>query len=246
MFRAKSPVSDRERSWIEESLRWFVDEFGDAALRGAVIVPSREFFPAGYSGTEADVRALVARVCERMGVDAGRVELEFYSEGHDPEMLRHLPSFETSSSGTAGHYRRRGDTMILAIEDPEEAGPMALVAVIAHELGHERLLGEGRIDPSRTDGEPLTDLLTVFLGMGIFTANAAFDFDQNARGWRMRRLGYLTEQMYGYALAYYAFLRGDTDPAWAKYLDTNPRAYMKKSLKYLRRTPGDTVGRVHE
>jgi hypothetical protein len=233
VFRAKSPVSDREQAWIEKSLRWFVDEFGDAGLRGAVVVPSREFFPAGHSGAEEDVRALVARVCARMDVDVDRVELEFYSEGHDPELLRKLPSFEASSSRTAGHYRRRGDKMILAIEGPDEHNPTALVAVIAHELGHERLLGEGRIDPSREDGEPLTDLLTVFLGLGIFTANAAFDFDQHAGGWQMQRLGYLTEQMYGYALAYYAYLRGETDPAWAEHLDTNPRAYMKKSLKYL-------------
>ena len=40
--------------------------------------------------------------------------------------------------------------------------------------------------------------------------------------------------MFGYGLACYAVLRGEPDPAWAKYLDTNPRAYMRNGLRYLR------------
>ena len=53
------------------------------------------------------------------------------------------------------------------------------------------------------------------------------------------RLGYLTEQMFGYGLACYARLRGEPEPDWARYLDTNPRAYMKHGLAYLgRAAPG--------
>lgn len=119
--------------------------------------------------------------------------------------------------------------------------PARLLAVIAHELGHVRLLSEGRVAPDRQDGEPLTDLATVYLGMGILTANAAFDFSQTAGyrtyGWRAQRLGYMTEQMFGYALACYAAMRGELDPAWTRYLDTNPRVYLKHSLRYLRHKP---------
>ena len=49
----------------------------------------------------------------------------------------------------------------------------------------------------------------------------------------------MTEQMFGYGLACYAALRGKPDPAWAKFLDTNPRVYMKNSIRYLRHiSPG--------
>ena len=117
------------------------------------------------------------------------------------------------------------------------ARPVALVATIAHELGHVRLLDEGRISADQRDHEPLTDLLTVYFGLGVFTANAAFDFRQGRTGWSYQRLGYLTEQMYGYALACYAHLRGETAPRWARHLDTNPRGYLKQSLRYLERNP---------
>ncbi len=106
--------------------------------------------------------------------------------------------------------------------------PVALVATLAHELAHERLLGEGRIDPDRADGEPLTDLTTVFFGFGIFSANAAFEFSSSSRGWSTSALGYLTERMYGYALAYWSTLRGERLAGpWTQYLDTNPQGVVE-------------------
>ena len=86
---------------------------------------------------------------------------------------------------------------------------------------------------SAKDHEQLTDLATVFFGLGAFTANAAFDFSKSQQGWRTSRLGYLGEELFGYSLAYYAYLRGEKDPSWARALDANPRDYMRKGLRYL-------------
>jgi hypothetical protein len=118
---------------------------------------------------------------------------------------------------------------------------MALVATIAHELSHVLLLGDARISPDREDHEPLTDLLTIYFGLGIFSANAAFEYYREHRGRntysRAARLGYLTEPMFGYALARYAWLRGEAEPGWARFLDTNPRSFLKRGLRYLARVP---------
>ncbi|HEX5289618.1 MAG TPA: hypothetical protein VFX25_12165 [Streptosporangiaceae bacterium] len=82
--------------------------------------------------------------------------------------------------------------------------------------------------------------------MGIFTANAAFDFTagrgSGARtgGWSSSRTGYLTEQMFGYGLACLAVQRGEREPAWARHLDTNPRVYTRHGLRYRR---GDAAAR---
>jgi hypothetical protein len=75
------------------------------------------------------------------------------------------------------------------------------VATIAHELGHVILLGRGLMSPKTSDHEPMTDLLSVFLGLGIFNANSANRFkhyqDERRSGWSMQRLGYLTEEIFG-------------------------------------------------
>jgi len=223
-------------------MRWLIDEFGDEPLRHAnVILPTPEFFPDEFSEDESDVRSLLDRVCGYMCVDPERVKLEFFTdESHQLECS--LPTYEYSHDGAAGTYRKRRGKFIIAIESSQTNDPMNLVATIAHELGHVRLLGEDRVDPDE-DHEPLTDLLTVFLGMGVFTGNAAFSFTQwtNAfsQGWQAQRRGYLTEEMFGYALALFARVRGEGKPAWSKYLEGNVGAYFKGAHRFLQ-TTGDT------
>jgi hypothetical protein len=223
-------------------MAWFVEQFGDKRLRGDVMLPNDDYFPGVYRGTPEDVARVLDRLCTQMGVDRERVELEQVRSGADPDLSAHVPVL-TQFQGAAGDYRLRDGRPVIGINDSQAASPMALVATLAHELGHVLLLGDGRISAEREDNEPLTDLLTVFFGLGIFAANAAFEYTREIGGRygysRTSRLGYLTEPMYGYGLARYAFLRTETDPAWARYLDTNPRTYLKRGLRYLRQAEPD-------
>ena len=54
------------------------------------------------------------------------------------------------------------------------------------------------------------------------------------QGWTMSRLGYLSEVIYGYALARFAQLRGETQPTWILHLSTNQKSYFKQSAAWLR------------
>jgi hypothetical protein len=231
LLRAKCPVSEKARLWTEESLRWLHGEFGDDALRGEVLRPETVFPPASYTGSEDDVSVVLRRLCDRMCVPIESVAIEFDDDPDVPPDSR-LPVAH-QFSGAAGEYHRRGGIAVLAIRRRQLRHPVALAATLAHELAHARLLGEQRISPGRSDGEQLTDLTTIFLGTGIFTANAAFDYSQTQSGWQSSHLGYLGETLSGYALAYFAYLRSERDPAWAAALDTNPRAYMRQGLRYL-------------
>jgi hypothetical protein len=106
------------------------------------------------------------------------------------------------------------------------------------------LLGGGHITDQAEDHEPLTDLFTVFMGMGIFTANSVLR-EKNWQagqwaGWSMSRLGYLTMDLYGYAFALFAWSRGEEWPAWAGHLRGDVHAAFKKGFKYLQKT-GDSL-----
>jgi hypothetical protein len=235
--RAECPVRPVEQVWIERSMDWLVAQFGRERLLGEVVLPTDDYFPGAYRGGRDDVRAVVGRLCAHMGIDPARIVLE-HDEGDDSSLSAHVP-VTTRGAGAAGHHRRSGGRSIIGIRDDQAARPTALVATVAHELGHVLLLGDERIAVDRADHEPLTDLLTVYFGLGIFAANAAFEFARETTGeyhyTRTSRLGYLTEPMYGYALARYAWLRGEAKPAWAKYLDTNPRVVLQRGLRYLDR-----------
>ncbi|MEU8817583.1 hypothetical protein [Actinoplanes sp. NPDC048796] len=237
--RADCPVREVERDWIETSLDWMIGQFGRERLLGTVVLPTDEFFPGVYRGSRDDIRAVFRRVSAHMGVDPAAIDLEHDADEEDDALAASVP-LNRQWQVAAGHHRVRDGRSVIGIRDDKAAEPMALVATIAHELGHALLLNDAgtvRIDPEREDHEPLTDLLTVFFGLGIFTANAAFEFNRHETGYRTSRLGYLTEPMYGYALARYAWLRGEPDPMWARCLDTNPRAYLKRGLRYLSRNP---------
>ena len=54
----------------------------------------------------------------------------------------------------------------------------------------------------------------------------------------MQKLGYLPEEVYGYALAKFASERGEANPAWTKHLSTNVRNYYDRSRRWLARNPG--------
>jgi hypothetical protein len=229
MFGTTCPVDLREQKWIEESMAWFRTKFGEGPLRQNVVLPTPDFFPGPYSGTAADIKPLVERICEYAAVDANMISTELYGDSAEADLAR-VSGLTYRSASIAGHYRKEAGRAIIGIDQTLVSTPERLIATIAHELGHVRLDGHGG---DRADHEPLTDLLTVYLGMGIFTANASFDYRRD--NWRQstRRLGYLTEPMFGYGLACYAWLRDERQPPWATFLDTNPRAFLKRGLRYL-------------
>ena len=237
-----APVESASRAdidWIEQSFRWLLDEFGeDYFLRHPLILPEASFFPDKYDGTEQSVIALVKRICTYVDVDPGSVEVELFTENDDLMEKHRLVGEGNHSGGAAGLYISKASEprKKIAINCSTLKNPTRLVATIAHELGHVILLGGGKISREREDHEYLTDLLTVFLGFGIFTANSAFMFtqwqDHSRQGWRTSRLGYLSEEMFGYSLAAYAWMRGETKPGWSKHLALNVGHYFKQSLKH--------------
>ncbi|GLW35429.1 hypothetical protein [Actinoplanes regularis] len=96
-----------------------------------------------------------------MAIDPARVDLEHDETDDRPELSAHVP-IHMAGTGAAGHHRVRDGRSVIGIRDDQAARrPMALVATLAHELGHVLLLADGRISAQQQDHEPLTDLLTI-------------------------------------------------------------------------------------
>lgn len=236
LFGARPPVEDRERQWIEKMLAWCVEQFGREAVEAEVLTPTPSFFPGSYRGTPDDVLEVVDLVRAHLRIDPAEIAVALY-EGRPaarPTANRTAPGGYQS---VAGHYSVRDGVGVIAVGMDNAPDPRRVVAVAAHELCHHKLLYRGLARPDERDHEPLTDLATVFFGLGIFTANAAFTFSQGSGGWRRQQLGYINQPMFGYALARAAWLRGERDPAWTRYLDTNPRGYFKRAMRYLAKEP---------
>lgn len=240
---ARCPVDEESRLWIENRLYWLTNEFGVGNLsENTVILPTDEFFPDVYQAHESDVYTLLEKVCDYMDVDVSAVKLKFYEDAR--ESIRHgLPFYEGGDKSAAGYFQASRTKHIVGVNNAQLKDPLSLVATIAHELGHVRLLGDGHISSDESDHEPLTDLFTVYYGLGVFTANSSFRFTQftNAfsHGWQTQRLGYLSEEMFGYALGLYAWLRKEQKANWTSHLSVNVKSFFKSSCKYIERNQNE-------
>lgn len=236
------PVEPPDKQWIDVRFRWLSDEFGPHRPKAApVILPTPEFFPDPCHGSPEDVPPLFGRVCGYLGLDPTRFELRIYSEEERPL----FPGERRTVHGTAGLYQC-AERPVVWVNTSQLADPPALVATLIHEACHDLLLGAGRLMPDEPDHEPVTDLLTVYLGLGIITANATIR-ESNWRsvgweGWRVGRQGYLSQPMYGYALALFARTRGEAKPRWLGHLRTDVRVPCKFAMRYLAETGDTDVG----
>ena len=225
-------------------MRWFVDRFGKDAALGEMALPTADFYPGDYTGSVEQVARLIGKVGEWMQCEPFACQLVLF----DPE---------DKDKRAVGHFQVRDDRVRIGLDRTEVSDPAFLTAIIAHEIGHVRLLYEGHITKAGKNHERLTDLLTAYLRFGVFTANAALRFTETVRGWSAEplgdlceqdlhgaghggysRLGYLSEQEFGYALACLCRLRGEAEPAWARYLDPGPRVHLKQGIAYLARCGG--------
>jgi hypothetical protein len=247
------PVDDKTQEWMESSIRWFLAQFGTSVIYRDPVLPTEDFLSrTEYSASPGEIEELVAKLCELMLVDQGSFALELYDGAAEKEV-----STPSGKSRAVGHFSMAGGRLVISLDQRETADRVLLTAIAVHELCHLRLLGERRIRSSRSDHERLTDLLTVYFGFGIFTTNAAMRFARIERGFTVvsrgmlddrtlngarrndgyHRLGYLNSAEFGYALACYCWVRGETElPGWARHVNPGPRVHLEQGLAYLRRT----------
>jgi hypothetical protein len=237
-LRPKLPVTDEERNWVDDGFLRLERALGEKRMRQCtVILPTDEFFPDPYDRSGAALESIFRRICSYMHVDRSLVELAEIPDVS--ELVEILPEYRHSSHDPAGlHFgKEHGGKSEIAVRKSLLKDPLTVVATIAHELGHVILLDGGHLPRDAEDMEPMTDLVTVYLGLGVFTANAARRFvqyqDDRRYGWSMSRHGYLPEEVYGYALALFAKQRSESKPLWAEFLCTNVRTYLRQSARWL-------------
>jgi len=187
------------------------------------LVAASRFIP-----TSNDVHDLFDRVCVLMDIDPNVVELSLFNDDNSSFLPSALGLYQQDENGRF-HVWLEASTL----DDP-----LSAVAVMAHELGHVHLLGHRRLDAEVDDDhEPVTDLLTVFMGFGVVCANASLHETSWSSGtmtsWGLAQQGYLSMQSYGYALALNsAFRREVSRPEWRRHLRADLKSYFDSSRRF--------------
>lgn len=236
LFTPKCPFADpRDKAWTETGMLWLAREFGIDRMRNTpVLLPAEDHFPDAYHGSTADAERLMQRLCDHMQINATKLSLQVHP---DEELPDAAGMYEATDDGHA----------IIRIAEGQLGNQEDLLATLAHELSHQLLLGEQRLTTEDPTHEEMADLLPVFLGLGVFGANATVrETMETSVGWHywsIRKQGYLPARLLGYALALFAWVRGETRPEWGNALRLDARDMFWKSLKYLAKTE-DSVFRA--
>lgn len=236
----KCPVKEEDRIWIEKSFALLLDKFGKEHVKQRkILVPHYSDFPVKYDGSDQTAIDTMKIVAKQMEVDFAEIQLNFYTEGAkaissgnpwgDKVYLTSYPG-----EGSAGLYfgKQEDGKYHIALKRDKLKQAENMVATLAHEISHIKLLGE---NVTESNDEKLTDLTTIIFGLGIFNANAAFQTFTSLRSSGWRKMGYLSQMEWGYALALFAHVREEKSPAWIEHLSVNVKGDFKQGEKFIER-----------
>lgn len=180
----------QELRWCLESLRDLVTRMGPGPFIAApVVLPTPAFFPDPWRRNVAGVRILTDRLLHYAGLQGWTAEVQRFRTL--PKSVRNNPE-----ASEAGWYLGLRDHTCLFGVSPYTLGDAdTVVGTMAHEVAHawrhiNNIMGDSK------DEEPLTDLTTVYLGLGVLTTNSALVTNRtvtlHSSSMSTRRLGYLS------------------------------------------------------
>lgn len=232
---ARKPIFDDDTAaWHLENFVWLIEQFGPAAFaRTKLVLPKPGYFVTDGEKGHAFAVRIFDQVKAYCGLTAWDVDL-VADDNPLAERATVSAAMVAPQKHALGTFGVAGNRIQISYVPALLARPEHLIATFAHELAHY-LLAAARTPPPCEDDEKecLTDLTAVYLGFGVFLANARFTFETlqsgGMHGWRWSRSGYLPEADLIFALA--LFLE-------AKALDPAPAlACLKPHLaKMLRQT----------
>lgn len=234
----KCPITEEDREWLEEALFWYRDELGIEVFNGfKTLAPTITDFNWNFKGNEADARYVLRKLCSLMDININRLDLVIYAKPSTIEFSEGLHSVKGDYLSTAGRYVQHDTGLIdIMVEEKQLKSPITLIATIAHELMHVKLLGEKRIEDN---DEYLTDLGVLVYEFGVFNANTAVT-EMNTwsgvshAGWQISGGdGYLHYKVQAFALALLANYRNERGQDWENFLHKEVKKYYEQSHRYI-------------
>ena len=236
--KKKLPITKEDKIWVDEDLNWLRTEFGEEHfMEIRTVTPTKDFYDRTFDGTEKDAEFILKRTMELMNIRDTEIKLEFFSdqpiEMADGTTLTTPADMNGSWDSASGTYQQTETETIISIERGQLKNTISLIGTISHELSHQILLGENRIEEN---DEFLTDFTAITYGFGIFIGNSRFNFSQFSTnggfGWQSNGQGYLPEQIIAYSMAWLSKERNEKID-FSQHLNKSMKKYFKQSFEYL-------------
>jgi hypothetical protein len=231
------PDEDERERPLDQLTRLVLAAGADTFVAAPIVAPDDRAFPDRWTPDAAGVERLLRRVLGHAGLGALELELSIdaYAETEIQVDAQGRAQI-TGHRGTAAWFAGiRGRTCRFGVDVNGLADPGQLAGTLAHEAAHAYRHYHDLVARDPALEEQLTDLTTVYLGLGILTANASVRYRSDARGYRSTHGGYLSVQAMCWLLAAQVVARGEPPRGVARWLDTTQAACLRAACGLLDR-----------
>jgi hypothetical protein len=218
------PLNEERRLSIDDAFAYLQELFGKDILKNKPVRTIDDPLLSIKVKYTEDIYELAQNIAQIMDIAPEKIVLDFFNENEYHE--------------AAGLYKGKDDEGFyhVALLNSIYTDVEKLIAVIAHEFAHIKLLGEERMEEN---AEELTDMVTLFYGLGIFNSNVVFrqQGDHVEKNWTTSRTGYLSLADWGYLFALYKYVGDDKETAWFKYLNKTIARDAELSYEFMLANP---------
>jgi hypothetical protein len=240
-FSRKLVVDADAADWHVENFAWLVQQFGGAkgVAQSKLVLPKPGYFIAEGEQGHAFAIRIFDQVKAYCGMTDWPVDLESDDNPLAADSSRSLAMIAPQRHAV-GTFGAAGNRVVISYVPALLKRPDYLIATLAHELAHYLLATAKEPPPCEPDErEFLTDLAAVYLGFGVFLANARFRHetfsDGSLQGWRIGRSGYLPEADLIFALSLFIVTKAiDPEPACSS-LKPHLAGMLRRTLQELGR-----------
>ena len=232
-FKAKPNISDGEKARLEFHLQQINDVLGAERCR-LPVVSSSEL--VGWSDQGKNPDALIVKVGDHLRFDTQGLTLTVLPVADSDSGCGSCGGGSCSGmKSLPGKYDLESRTVTVTVDPTVE--PFAATALIINAAVCDLLCKNAEIYQHFPEW---VDLATIAVGLGSVRSNlqlvASSSLFWDITHWQAAPRPFLGYPGLAYSNAVAAWMRNETSPSWAAELQSEVRAPMKKSLKFLHQT----------
>ena len=218
------PLPTADKVAIEFHLDWLLRRFGLEPIREfSTLTPRSPELSPFFQSDRFDPSDLLNYIGDRYPFASDGCEISFWEGAVLPPL----------------------DPDVVLLSPEEQSHPLAMVNRMATHLAQRYLLSLPAAETKRTDFAMLSEMLPLYFGWGVFSANMTLMTSMYTHGdwheWKHQKFTENAARHFGAALAYRSWVRQDPDEqTLAKSLRPDAEVPFRKALKYLLAT-GDSL-----
>jgi len=235
----KPTVFPEDKEWIENNINTFIQWFGIERLKKQpFILPTQENFPYDNLNDNSQFQKLFEQLCDSYELNPDDILVKIFDDLKSKQWSTWV--INENSNEPVGYfyqsYSSEEKRFTIQIAKSNFNDSTQLVTVLSHELAHVKVIGDDFIRSDDPNLEPLTDLVNIFFGFGIFIANSCQKMDTDS----ISRIGYLPNEIISYTIALISYITQHNINNYLEYFNLNIKELVQKDFDFLLNT-NDTI-----